>query len=271
MDATPPISQVNKPEPFIHPGATLANNVTVEPFTTIYENVEIGEGTWIGPNVTIFPGARIGKNCKIFPGAIISAEPQDLKFRGEETTVVIGDNTTIRECVTINRATADRVVTRIGSNCLLMAYVHVAHDCEIGDNCILANCVNLAGHVTIENDATLEGLVAVQQFVRIGAYAFIAGTSKVRKNVPPFVKAGREPLSFVGVNSIGLKRRGFNEESIARIEDIYRIIYVRNNNVSRALAALDAELPESTERTRITEFIQASEKGIMRGLTETAQ
>lgn len=270
MDSITSASNVTKPAPYIHSAAKIGNNVTVEPFTTIYENVEIGDGTWIGPNVTIFPGARIGKNCRIFPGSVIAAVPQDLKYRGENTSVVIGDNTTIRECVTINRATADRLVTSIGSNCLLMAYVHVAHDCSVGDNCILANCVNLAGHVTIEDHATLEGLVAVQQFVRIGTHAFIAGTSKVRKNVPPFVKAGREPLSFVGVNSIGLKRRGFSDDAIARIEDIYRLIYVRNTNVSRAMTALETELPESEERTAITDFIRASEKGIMRGLTETS-
>lgn len=268
MDAIPHSPQVTKPLPYIHPDANVAASAVVEPFTTIYENVEIGEGTWIGPNVTIFPGARIGKNCKIFPGTIISAEPQDLKYRGEETTVEIGDNTTIRECVTINRGTADRLVTRVGSNCLLMAYVHVAHDCAIGDHCILANCVNLAGHVTIEDHATLEGLVAVQQFVRIGTHAFIAGTSKVRKNVPPFVKAGREPLSFVGVNSIGLKRKGFADDAVSRIEDIFRVIYVRNTNVSHAMAALQSE-PDSPELKQITDFIRASDKGIMRGLSES--
>ena len=176
---------------YIHPDAKLGANVTVEPFSTVYENVEIGEGTWIGPNVTIFPGARIGKNCRIFPGAVIAAIPQDLKFSGEETTVEIGDNTTIRECVTVNRGTTDKMKTAIGSNCLLMAYVHVAHDCIIGNNVIIANSVNLAGHVTIEDYAILEGLVAVQQFVTIGAHTFITGGSLVRKNVPPFTKAAR--------------------------------------------------------------------------------
>jgi len=205
---------------FIHPGAKIGNNVTVSPFAYVDDNVTIGDDTWIGPNVTIFSGARIGKNCRIFPGAVISAIPQDLKFAGEDTITEIGDNTTIRECVTINRGTTDKMKTAVGSNCLLMAYVHVAHDCILGNNIIMANSVNLAGHVTVEDWAILEGLVAVQQFVRIGAHAFITGGSLVRKNVPPFTKAAREPLQYVGINSVGLRRRGFTNESVLEIEDI---------------------------------------------------
>ncbi|MFN7015193.1 MAG: acyl-ACP--UDP-N-acetylglucosamine O-acyltransferase, partial [Bacteroidia bacterium] len=219
----------------IHPNAKIGANVKIDAFTVIHDNVEIGDGTWIGSNVTIMPGARIGKNCRIFPGAVISAIPQDLKFAGEETTAEIGDNTTIREFVTINRGTADKLTTKVGSNCLIMAYAHVAHDCIVGNNVILANCVNLAGHVTIHDHAILEGLVAVQQFVTIGAYAFITGGSLVRKNVPPFVKAAREPLSFVGINSVGLRRRGFSNEVILQIEDIYRTLYVRGYNITNAL------------------------------------
>jgi len=252
---------------YIHPNAKLGANVKVEPFSTVYENVEIGEGTWIGPNVTIFPGARIGKNCRIFPGAVVAAIPQDLKFNGEDTTLEIGDNTTIRECVTLNRGTTDKMKTAIGSNCLLMAYVHVAHDCIIGNNVIIANSVNLAGHVTIEDYAILEGLVAVQQFITIGAHTFITGGSLVRKNVPPFTKAAREPLQYIGINSIGLRRRGYTNERILEIEDIYRTLYIKGHNVTNALAIIEQEAPASDEKEQILHFIRESKDGIMRGLS----
>ena len=250
---------------FIHPNAKLGDNVTVDPFSYIAENVEIGDGTWIGPNATIMDGARIGKNCKIFPGAVISAVPQDLKFKGEDTTAEIGDNTTIRECVTVNRGTADRNRTVVGSNCLLMAYVHIAHDVFVGNNVILANTANIAGHVTIQDFVTLEGVVAVQQFVSIGAHAFIAGGSLVRKNVPPFVKAAREPLTYSGVNAIGLRRRGFDTDKISQIEDIYRRIYVHGSNVSKSIEEIKASIAESEEKQQILDFIEASDKGIIRG------
>jgi UDP-N-acetylglucosamine acyltransferase len=252
---------------YIHPNAKIGKNVTIEPFSTIYDNVEIGDDTWIGPNVTIFSGARIGKNCRIFPGAVISAIPQDLKFKGEDTTAEIGDNTTIRECVTINRGTTDKMKTAIGSNCLLMAYVHVAHDCILGNNIIVANSVNLAGHVTIEDYTILEGLVAVQQFVKIGAHAFITGGSLVRKNVPPFTKAAREPLQYVGINSVGLRRRGFSNETVLEIEDIYRTLYVKGHNVTNALAVIEQEAPASKEKEQILDFIRESKDGIMRGIS----
>ncbi len=249
----------------IHPNAKIGEGVEIGPFTCIHGDVEIGDGTWIASNVTIMDGARIGKNCRIFPGAVISAIPQDLKFAGEVTTAEIGDNTTIRECVTINRGTVDRYKTAVGNNCLLMAYTHLGHDTIVGNNCILANSANIAGHVTIEDFAILEGVVAVQQFVSIGAYAFVAGGSLVRKNVPPFVKAAREPLTYVGVNAVGLRRRGFSEEAIQQIENIYRIIYVHNANTSKGLAIVEAEIADSPEKQRIIEFIRGSEKGIMRG------
>lgn len=250
----------------IHPEAKIGDNVTIEAFSTVTGDVVIGDGTWIGPNVTIMDGARIGKNCKIFPGAVISAIPQDLKFAGEKTITEIGDNTTIRECVTVNRGTKDRFKTVIGSNCLIMAYVHVAHDCLLGNNIILANCVNLAGHVEIEDFAILEGLVAVQQFVRIGQHTFVAGGSLVRKNVPPFTKAAREPLSYVGINSVGLRRRGYTNDQILQIEDIYRTIYVRGLNVTSAIAIVEQEAPASKEKDIITNFIKSSTNGIMRGI-----
>jgi len=250
---------------YIHPDAKLGPNVEIGPFTSIAADVEIGEGTWIGPNVTIMDGARIGKNCRIFPGAVISAIPQDLKFAGENSTVEIGDNTTIRECVTVNRGTKDKMTTRVGSDCLLMAYVHVAHDVSIGNHCIIANTANIAGHVVIEDWVVIEGVVAIQQFVRVGMHSFIAGGSLVRKNVPPFIKAAREPLSYAGVNTVGMRRRGFNNEEIARVEDLYRAIYVHNNNLSLAVTAAEAEMPQSSEKEIILNFIRESDKGIIRG------
>ena len=256
---------MKNPTAFIHPDAKIGKNVIIEPFATIGKNVEIGDNTWVGPNATIMEGARIGENCKIFPNAVISAIPQDLKFAGEETTVEIGDNTTIREFVTIHRGTTDKEKTVVGENCLIMAYVHLTHDCIIGNNCILANNVALAGHVEVEDFAILEGMVAIQQFVRIGAHAFIAGASLVRKNVPPYVKAAREPLSYTGINAIGLRRRGFSNETIQCIEDIYRIIYVRSNNISQALNAVELEIPASKEKNHVIKFIKESTKGIMRG------
>lgn len=249
----------------VHPQSKLGANVHVSQFSTIEDNVEIGDDTWIGPNVTIMQGTRIGKNCRIFPGAVIGAIPQDLKFKGEDSTVEIGDNTTIRECVTINRGTVDKMKTSVGSNCLLMAYVHLAHDCILGNNIIIANSVNLAGHVEIEDWAILEGLVAVQQFVKIGAHAFVTGSSLVRKNVPPFIKVAREPLQFVGVNAVGLRRRGFADEAIKEIEGIYRTLFVMGHNVSNALAIIEKEVTTSADKEYILRFIRESQDGIIRG------
>jgi UDP-N-acetylglucosamine acyltransferase len=253
----------------IHPDAKIGEGVEIGPFTTIYGDVVIGEGTWIGPNVTIMDGARIGKNCRIFPGAVISAIPQDLKFAGEKTTVEIGDNTTIREFCTLNRGTKDRMTTKVGSNCLLMAYVHLAHDAFVGDNCVIANSANIAGHVTIGNWVVVEGVVAVQQFIEIGDHAFIAGGSLVRKNVPPFIKVAREPLSFIGVNSIGLRRRGYSDEQVSRLEDIYRALFVHNNSLAAGVKQIVETLPESEEKQIVLAFIQRSEKGVVRGAQTT--
>lgn len=244
----------------------IADDVVIEPFTSIYEDVEIGKGTHIGPNVTIYPGTRIGENVKVFPGAVLGAVPQDLKFGGEYTTVEIGNNTTIRECVTIHRGTSDKMKTVVGKNCLIMGYVHIAHDCTLGNNVILANYTGLSGHVQIDDHAILEGKVAAQQFMHIGSHAFIAGASLVRKNVPPFVRAAREPLSFAGVNAVGMRRRNFSEDDIKLIEDIYRIIFVQNNNISKGLQSLDEDLPDSALKQMVIDFIKNSEKGIIRGL-----
>jgi len=246
--------------------AKIDHNVRIDAFSNIHENVEIGEGTIIHSNVSIFPGTRIGKNCEIFPGAVIGVIPQDLKFDGEDTTVEIGDNTKIRECVTIHRATKDRWKTVIGSNCLLMTYVHVAHDCQIGNHVILASYTGLSGHVVIDDFAILEGKVAAQQFVHIGKHAFIGGASLVRKDVPPYIKAAREPLTFAGVNSVGLRRRGYTDEQVRLIEDVYRCIYVQNSNVSKGIAAVLETIPETDIRDEIIAFIQGSDKGVIRGM-----
>ncbi|MEM8846937.1 MAG: acyl-ACP--UDP-N-acetylglucosamine O-acyltransferase [Bacteroidota bacterium] len=256
---------MNQPLAYVHPGAKIAKNVVIEPFTTIHNNVTIGEGTWIGSNVTIMEGARIGKNCNIFPGAVISAMPQDLKYQGEETTVHIGNNTTIRECATINKGTSDRMKTVIGNNCLIMAYCHIAHDCVVGDNSIFSNNSTLAGHVTIGNNVVLAGMVAVHQFVSVGNHAFITGGSLVRKDVPPYVKAAREPLSYVGINSVGLRRRGFTSEKIREVQNIYRILYQKNYNNTQAASIIEAEMEATPERDEILQFIRDSQRGIMKG------
>jgi len=252
----------------MHPNAKIADNVVIDPFVTIAKNVEIGKGTWIGSNVTIMEGARIGENCRIFPGAVISAIPQDLKFEGEKSLAIIGNNTTVRECATINRGTSVAGKTEVGENCLIMAYSHIAHDCKIGDHCIIVNSVALGGHVTIGDYAIIGGLSAVHQFASIGKHAMISGGSLIRKDVPPFVKAAREPLSFVGINSIGLRRRGFSDGKIKEIQDIFRILYQNNNNNTQALLKIETEIDVSPERDEIISFIQNSRRGIMKGFNQ---
>jgi UDP-N-acetylglucosamine acyltransferase len=252
----------------ISPKARIAEGVTIEAFTTVNADVEIGEGSWIGPNVTIMDGARIGKNCKVFPGAVISAIPQDLKYRGEETNVIIGDNVVVRECVTINKGTAAKGQTMIGNNCLLMAYVHIAHDCEIGNNVILVNSVGLAGEITVGDFAYIGGMVGVHQFVRIGAHTMIQGGSLVGKDVPPFVTAGRYPVQYTGLNVIGLKRRGFDNERIEKIHEIYRMIYNSGLNTSQAIDEIEKTAEPSADRDEIMNFIRDSQRGIVKGYLE---
>jgi UDP-N-acetylglucosamine acyltransferase len=257
------------PHTYIHPNARLATNVKVDPFTVIHQDVEIGDGTWIGSNVTIMEGARVGKNCRIFPGAVIAAIPQDLKFQGEYSTVSIGDNTTIREYVTVNRGTKVREKTVVGRNCLLMAYCHLAHDCIVGDNCIMSNNTQVAGHVTIGDWAILGGMCAIHQFVNIGSHSMLSGGSLVGKDVPPYIKAARNPLSYAGVNSIGMKRRGFTVEKINHILEIYRVIYGKGLNISQAVEYLEEEFPATDERDEIVQFIRASQRGIIKRFSKT--
>lgn len=256
---------MNQPLAFIHPDAKIHPSVVIEPFVTIAGNVEIGEGTHICSNVTIMDGARIGKNCKIFPGAVISGQPQDLKFKGEETVAIIGDNTNIRECVTIHRGTASKGKTVVGSNCLIMAYCHVAHDCVVGNNVIMSNAVQLAGEVVVDDFAVVGGGALVHQFCHIGALVMLQGGALVNKDIPPFVKAGREPIAYAGVNSIGLRRRGYSNETIRDIQEIYRYLYLSGLNNSDAIELIEAELPASKERDEIILFVRNSNRGIIRG------
>lgn len=259
------MSTTNYPLTQIHPEAKIGRNVVIEPFTVIHANVEIGDDTWIGSNVAIHDGARIGKRCRIFPGAVISSIPQDLKFKGEETHTFIGDDTTIREYVTVNRGTAYNHFTKVGSRCTILAYSHIAHDCIVGDNVILSNAVNMAGHVVVEDFAVIGGLTGIHQFVRVGKHTMTAAGTIIRKDIPPFVKAGRSPLSYEGINSVGLRRRGFSNEMIREIQEIYRVIFLSGNNNSQALNKVEAEFPASAERDDILTFIRNSGRGIMKG------
>jgi UDP-N-acetylglucosamine acyltransferase len=250
---------------FVHPDAKLGENITVDPFAYIAGNVTIGDGTWIGPNATVMDGARIGKNCKIFPSAVISGIPQDLKFRGEESTAELGDRTTVREGGTVNRGTAAVGKTIIGKNCLLMAYSHIGHDCDIGNNCIIGNSTGLAGEVKVDDWAILSAGTLVHQFTHIGAHVMIGGGAKVRIDVPPFIKADRDPLCYLGLNTVGLTRRGFEKERIDEIHNIFRAIYQSKMNVTQALEFIEKEFKPSPDRDYILEFISKSERGIIRG------
>lgn len=250
----------------ISPDAKIGKNVTIEAFATVYGNAEIGDNTHIHPNALIYPDTVIGTNCQIFPGAIIGIVSQDLKYKGEKANTVIGNNTIIREYVTIHKGTAHRMTTKVGDNCLLMAYVHVAHDCVIGNNVIIANSVGLTGHITVEDYAIIEGMCGTQQFITIGAHCFIAGGSLIRKSVPPFVRVAREPLQYIGVNAVGLSRRGYDQETIRHIEDIYRLIFVRGHNMTNALELVEQEIPDSEIKHQIVNFIRAQKEGIVKGI-----
>ncbi len=256
---------MKQPLAYIHPAAKIAPSVVIDPFVTIEQNVEIGEGTRIASNVTIMEGARIGKNCTIFPGAVISGIPQDLKFRGEDTLAIIGDNTTIRECVTVNRGTAAKGKTVVGNNCLIMAYSHIAHDCVVSDNVIISNATQIAGEVVVDNFAVIGGGTLIHQFCHIGPHVMIQGGALVNKDIPPYVKAAREPIAYAGINSIGLRRRGFTSEVIRDIQEIYRYLYLSGLNNTDAVERIEAELPATKERDEIILFVRNSKRGIIRG------
>ena len=236
----------------------------VDSSAKIGNNVEIGDNTIIGSNVTIFPGARIGENVTIFPGAIVSGMPQDLKYKGEKTYAYVGDGTVIRECVTIHRGTASKGKTVVGKNCLIMAYSHVAHDCCLGNNIIISNAVQLAGEVVVDDYAVIGGGSLVHQFSRLGKHIMVQGGSLVNKDIPPYIKAARDPISYVGLNTIGLHRRGFTQEQINIIQEVYRLLYMSDLNVTNALNLIMETMPQSEIRDEIVEFVRSSERGVVR-------
>jgi len=247
----------------IDPAAKLADGVTIGPFSIIKGDVEIGSGTAVHSHVLIDDGARIGSNCVIHHGAAVSTPPQDLKFGDEKTTLEIGDNTVVREFCDLNRGTDHRGKSTIGKDCLLMAYSHVAHDCIVGDNVIMANGVQLAGHVTIENWVILGGLVAVHQFCRIGQHSLVGGIYRAVQDVPPYILTAGDPLAYKGLNSIGLKRRGFDKEAINNLRKCYKLIYRSNLNMSQALEAIKSEITNSPEVDNVRQFIEKSERGLI--------
>lgn len=256
------------PLAFVHPEAIIGDNVTIEPFAYVDRNVEIGNGTHIMAHATLLYGARIGNNCTLFPQATIAGIPQDLKFKGEDTVAVIGDRTVIRECATVNRGTASKGFTIVGEDCLIMAYSHVAHDCVLKNHVILGNAAQLAGEVEIDDYAIVSGGSLVHQFTRIGAHVMIQGGSKISKDIPPYVMVGREPISYVGLNVVGLRRRGFSGERINSIQEIYRYLYQSGYNTTQATERIENELPDSEDRNYILDFVRNSSRGIVRGNME---
>ena len=249
----------------VHPEAKIGENVTIDPFVVVEKDVEIGDNCHLFSHCVILDGARIGKNCRIFPGAVVAGIPQDLKFKGEVTTAQIGDNTTLRECVTINRGTASRGTTIVGSNCLIMAYSHIAHDCVLGNNIIIGNASQIAGEVEIDDFAIVSGGSLVHQFTRISKHVMIQGGSRIGKDIPPYTLIGRDPIVYCGINIVGLRRRGFTNQQVFLIQDIYRTLYTRGLNISDALKAIETEYEVSEERDIILDFIKTSKRGIVRG------
>jgi UDP-N-acetylglucosamine acyltransferase len=258
------MEQFISPKAEIHPDAQIGENVTIEAFAKIDRDVVIGDGTWIGANATIYPGARIGKACKVYPGAVISAEPQDLKFQGEYSTVEIGERTTVREYVTINRGTSAKGVTKVGNDTLLMAYTHLGHDVEVGNHCVIANSVQLAGEVVVEDWAVIGGMSAVHQFCRIGAYSMVSGMSGVLSDVAPYSKVFGLPAAYMGLNVVGLRRRGFIRPQIDNIHEIFRVIYQQGRNVSQAIEYMQAYLDPTPEMGQVISFIKASKRGVVK-------
>ena len=256
---------MHSPSAMIHPEACIGENVTIDPFAVIEKDVMIGDNCHIFPHTTILNGARIGSDCRIFPGAVIAGIPQDLKYAGEDSIVEIGHHTTIRECVTVNRGTVSKGKTIVGNHCLIMAYSHIAHDCLLKDNIIIGNASQLAGEVEIDDFAIISGGALVHQFVRISQHVMIQGGSRVGKDIPPYTLIGREPVTYCGINIVGLRRRGFTNQQVYLIQDIYRTLYTRGLNNSTALKAIETEYEPSIERDLILNFIKSSERGIVRG------
>jgi UDP-N-acetylglucosamine acyltransferase len=245
--------------------AQIDSNLSIGDFSVIKDDVQIGSNCVIGNNVVIESGARIADNVKIGHGTIIAGAPQDLKFEGEMTTVEIGEGTTIREYSTINRGTKHSGTTKVGKNCFIMSYVHLAHDCVVGDNVIIANAVNTAGHVEIDDFVFVGGLVALHQFIKLGKHIMIGAACKAVKDIPPYILAGSEPLKYEGVNIVGLRRKGFSNEQIENIRDAYDTIYRSGLNVSDAVKKIESEMERTPEVNEILSFIKKSERGLLRG------
>jgi UDP-N-acetylglucosamine acyltransferase len=256
---------MHSPLAVIHPEAKIGENVIIEPFAIIEKDVVISDNCRIYPHTTLLNGARIGNGCEIFPGAVIAGIPQDMKFAGEITTTEIGNRTTIRECVTINRGTASKGKTIIGNDCLIMAYAHIAHDCDVKNNVIIGNASQIAGEVEIDDFAIVSGGSLVHQFTRISKHVMIQGGSRVGKDIPPYTLIGREPIAYCGINIVGLHRRGFTQSQIFLIQDIYRTLYTRGLNNSDALYAIETEYGPSEDRDLILNFIKTSKRGIVKG------
>lgn len=258
---------MNKIHPLacVSPEAKLGDNIEVGPFAFIDGNVEIGDGCHILNGATIYSYVKMGKDCTVFPGAVVGAIPQDLKFEGEESWVEIGDRVNIRECATINRGTqaSGKALTRIGSDTLIMSYAHVAHDCQVGNHCILVSYSGLAGETEMKDWSVVGGQSGSHQFCRVGTHSFVAARCKITKDVPPYILAGREPLAFEGVNRVGLLRRGFTEEQVNQIKDIYDCIYFKGMNTTQALEYIEANFPASEYRDTILDFIRSSQRGII--------
>lgn len=249
----------------VHPEAKIGQDVTIDPFVVIEKDVIIGDHCHILPHAVILNGSRIGNYCRIFPGAVIGGIPQDLKFKGENTTAEIGDYTTIRECVTVNRGTAAKGKTVVGNHCLIMAYSHIAHDCILKDYVIIGNATQLAGEVEVDDFAIVSGGSLAHQFVRISKHVMVQGGSRIGKDIPPYTLIGRDPIVYCGINIVGLRRRGFTNDQVFLIQDIYRTLYTRGLNNSQAIKAIETEYAASPERDLILEFIKSSDRGIVRG------
>jgi UDP-N-acetylglucosamine acyltransferase len=247
----------------ISPEAEIGSDVEIGPYAIIGENCIVGDGCLIAPRATLERNVTLATNVKVGIGTILGGLPQDLKFAGEETTVEIGENTVIREYTTINRGTAQSFKTTVGKNCLLMSYVHLAHDCHIGNNVILSNVAQLAGHVTVEDRAIVSGLCAVHQFVRIGRNSFIGGCSRVSKDIPPFLKAVGNPVKLYGLNSVGLQRSGMDETTIRELKRAYRLLFRSDLNVTQAIERVRTEIEPLAEVRELLRFVEASERGVV--------
>jgi UDP-N-acetylglucosamine acyltransferase len=256
------MNQIHKTA-IIHSRAELGDNITIGPYAIIDDDVIIGDGTRIAEHAIIRPGARIGKDCSIFPGAIVSEISQDLKYKGEKTETLVGDRTIIREYATIHKGTEDRMKTVIGNDCMIMAYVHIAHDCLIGNNCIFSNATQLAGHVTVEDMVTIGGMTGIHQFVEIGAHSFVGGYMRISKNVPPYILAAGLPAKYAGLNRVGLTRRGFSPEVMKSLRDFYQIVYRSEYNISDALKYAEENLEITPEVNHAVDFIKRSKRGII--------